>query len=184
MSRDKTTEVTKRRSPVFVTQLVVYAVMLVAMYFISTPEVTGTLTEGQERDFHVAAVNSTKDANPVAVSLAQLKARTVDLSSTSFLLPEGNIKMNVQGGDLHMVTVLERHPGWQLVEYRYGNTHDSISRYRAFKDHIEPVSYRITMHPGLIFGAVVLLLPAWIVSALINVVWRRVVGRRKTPDVA
>ena len=84
--------------------------------------------------------------------------------------------MNVQNGDLHRVTVLESQPEWQLVEYHYGNNHDSISRYRAFKDRIEPVSYRITMHPGIFFSAIVLLMPAWIVSVVINAVRKKVLS--------
>lgn len=162
-----------------------YALALTAVYFASTPEVTGNFTEREGRDFHVAAVRLTKDANDanyVAYSLAHLDAGKVDLASVSFLLPEDVI--NITGGDLHKVTVLERHPDWQLIEYHYGNTHDSISRYRAFKDRIEPISYRITMHIGLFFGAIVLLIPAWIVSALINRIWNAVAGRKQSSDVA
>ena len=173
MAKDKTIEKTKGNSTGCVTQFIVYAVMLMAMYFINTPKVTEHFTEGQERDFHVAAINLTENANPVTVSLAQLNAKQVDLSSISFLLPEGGININDQSGDLHMVTVLESHPDWQLVEYRYGNSHDSISRYRAFKDRIEPVSYQITMHPGIFFSAIVLLIPAWIVSVVINAVRKK-----------
>jgi hypothetical protein len=178
---------TKGSSPGYLTHLVVYVVAVTAMYFVSMPEVTGNFTERQERDFHVAAVSLTKDAkdaNYVAFSLAQLKTGKVDLASVSFLLPQGDIKINIPGADLHKVTVLERHPDWQLVEYHYGNTHDSISRYRAFKDRIEPVSYRITMDMGLVFSAIVLLIPAAIVSALINAIWKRVARRRQTSDVA
>ena len=183
MKQDKT----KGNSPGYLTHLVVYAAAVTAMYFASTPEVTGNLTERQERDFHVAAVKLTKDANDatyVAFSLAQLKTGEVDLASVSFLLPERDIKINDRGADLHKVTVLERHPDWQLVEYRYGNTHDSISRYRAFKDRIEPVSYRITMDMGLFFSAIVLLIPASIVSILINAIWRAIARRKKAADVA
>src|SRR5438552_455272 len=146
MTQNKTEEKTKGSSPGYLTYLVVYVVMVTAMYFASTPEVTGNFTERQERDFHIAAVSLTKaakDTSYVAFSLAQFKTGKVDLASVSFLLPQGDIKIDVPG--LHKVTVLERHPDWQLVEYHYGNTHDSISRYRAFKDRIEPVSYRITM---------------------------------------
>ena len=183
MKKDKT----KGNSPGYLTHLVVYAVAVTAMYFVSTPEVTGNFTERQERDFHVAAVKLTKDATDatyVAFSLAQLKTGKVDLASVSFLLPEGDIKINVQGADLHKVTVLERHPDWQLVRYDYGNTHDSTSRYRAFKDRIEPVSYRITMDMGLFVSAIVLLIPASIVSALFNAIWRAIARRKKAVDVA
>ena len=180
-------EKTKANSPGYLTHLVVYAVAVTAMYFVSTPEVTGPFNERQERDFHIAAAKLTKDSNDttyVAFSLAQLKTGKVDLASVSFLLPEGNIKIDVSGHDLHKVTVLERHPDWQLVEYDYGNTHNSSSRYRAFKDRIEPVSYRITMDMGLFFSAIVLLIPASIVSILINAIWRAIVRRKKAADVA
>jgi len=185
-TKDKTKEEAKGSSPGYLTHLVVYVVAVTAMYFASTPEVTGNFTERQERDFHVAAVSLSKDgndANIVALSLAQLKAGKVDLASVSFLLPEGSIKVNIPS-DLHKVTVLERHADWQLVEYQYGNTHDSTSRYRAFKDRIEPVSYRITMDMGLFFSAIVLLIPASIVSALINVIWKRVTRRKRLSDAA
>jgi len=175
----------KRSFPGHLTGLVVYAAALIALYFQSTPEVTGSFTEKQQRDFHVAAVRLGKDANDTsyaAYSLAQVKAGKVDLASMSFLLPRDVI--DIPGGDLHKVTVVERHPDWQLVEYRYGNTHDSISRYRAFKDRIEPVSYRITMHMGLAFGAIVLLIPAWIVSAVVNAIWNAVARRKKSSDAA
>jgi hypothetical protein len=172
---------TKGSSPGFLTHLVVYAVMLVAMYHTGTPEVTGNFTERQERDFHVAAVNLAKGATPEPVSLGQIKAGKVDMSSLSFLLPQGDIKVAVPGHDFHKVTVLERHADWQLVEYRYGNGHDSVSRYRAFRDRVEPVSYRVTLDPGLLFNAIVLLIPAWIVAALINAVWNAVARRRKKP---
>ena len=187
MAQENTKEKTKGNSPGYLTHLVVYGVAVTAMYYASTPEITGNFTERQERDFHIAAVSRTKaakEASYVAVSLAQLKTGKVDLASVSFLLPQGHIKINVPSSDVHDVTVLERHPDWQLVEYYYGDTHDSISRYRAFRDHIEPVSYRITLDMGLVFSAIVLLVPAVIVSALINAVWKRVARRRKAPDGA
>ena len=187
MTQENTKARTKGSSPGYLTHLVVYGLAVTAVYYASTPEVTGNFTERQERDFHIAAVRLTKtakEASYVALSLAQLKAGKVDLASVSFLLPQGDIKINDPGADLHEVTVLERHPDWQLVEYYYGDTHDSISRYRAFRHRIEPVSYRITMDVGLVFSAIVLLVPAVIVSALINAVWKRVARRRKASDGA
>ena len=173
-------------SPGWLTHLVVYVVAVTAMYFGSTPEVTGDFSERQERDFHIAAVKRKKDANDadyVAVTLAALKAGKVDSASMSFLLPQDVVDIS-PGGDLHKVTVLERHPDWQLVKYNYGNTHDSVSRYRAFKDHIEPVSYRLTMDMGLFFSAIALLIPASLVSVLINAIWRLVARKKKAPNVA
>lgn len=174
----------KTSSPGCTTYLVIYVVVVTAMYFASTPTTTKNFDERQERDFHVAAVNLAKSANYVSFFLALLKAGKKDLSSVSFLLPLGDIKMDVSGHDLHKVTVLERHPDWQLVEYHFGNSHSSTSRYRAFKDRIEPVSYRMTAHIGIFFNAIVALIPAAIVSALINAIWNAVGRRRKTPNVA
>lgn len=85
---------------------------------------------------------------------------------------------------MHRVTVIERHADWQVVEYRYGNSHDSTSRYRAYRDRIEPLAYRMTMSMGFFVSALVLLLPVWIASRLINAIWNAVVRRRKSPDVA
>ena len=174
----------KDRSPGNLTQFVVYGVMLTAMYFASTPEITGNLTERQEQDFHVAAVRLKKgadDSKIVVYSLYLLKAGKVDLASVSFLLPQDVV--DIPGGDTNEATVLERHPDWQLVEYHFGNTHNSVSRYRAFKDRIEPVSYRVTMHFGIFVSAIVLVIPALIVAAVINAIWNKVARRKKTPDV-
>jgi len=119
----KTKEKTKGSSPGFLTHLLVYGVAVTAMYFASTPEVTGNFTERQERDFHIAAVSrakGAKEARYVGISLAQLKAGKVDLASVSFLLPPGDIKISIPSSDVHKVTVIERHPDWQLVEYYFG----------------------------------------------------------------
>lgn len=187
IAKDKTKEETQGISPEFLTHFVVYVIAVTVMYFVWTPEVTGNFTEREERGFHVAAVSltkGTKDASYVPFTLAYLKTGKVDLSSVSFLLPQGDIKINIPGAELHKVTVLERHPDWQLVEYRYVNTNNSTSRYRAFKDRIEPVSYRITMGMALVFNLIALLIPAVIVSALINAIWKSVARRRKMSDVA
>ena len=172
------------------TKYVVYAVALPAMYFAMTPEITGNFTESQARGFRIAAVKLIKDAKDpkgaeyMAYSLAQLQSGKVDLTSVSFLLPQDVTNIFPDIGDTNKATVLERHPDWQLIEYQFGNTHSSTSRYRAFKDRIEPVSYRITMGMGLLFGAIVLLIPVWIVSALINAIWNAIAGRKKSSDAA
>lgn len=171
-------------SPGRLTHFVVYAVALTVMYFARTPEITGNFTENQASHFHVAAVRLKAEPNKggyAAYSLAQLNSGKVDLASLSFLLPQDVIAsdaLGIVGHDTHRVRVLERHPDWQLVEYQYGNTHDSVSRYRAFKDRIEPVSYRVTMHMGLMLAAIVLLFPAWIVGAIINAIWNAIARRR------
>lgn len=181
---------TKDRSPGSLTKYVVYALALPAMYFVVTPEFTGNFTESQARHFRVAAVKLIKDAKGAegsdyrAYSLLQLQSEKVDLASVSFLLPQDVVNVFPDSGDLNRATVLERHSDWQLIEYHFGNTHDSVSRYRAFKDRIEPVSYRVTGGVGLIFGAIVLLVPVWIVSAVINWIWNEVAGRKKSSDVA
>ncbi len=171
------------RSPGYLTHLTLYVVAATVLYFVSTPEITGNLTERQQRDFHVAAFSSsTNVASPV--SLAQVQSGKVDLGSVSFLAPAGDITVTTSGHDLHKVTVLERHPDWQLVEYHYGNSHDSTSRYRAFKARVEPVSYRVTMDMGLFLSAVMLVVPVWIVAAAINALWNRIARRTKASEQA
>jgi hypothetical protein len=187
MTQDTTKDKAKGSSPGRLTHLVVYVVAVTAMYFVRNPEVTGNYSEMQEHDFHIAAVSLAKDAKSssyVAFSLTQLKTGKVELGSVSFLLPQGDTKIHIPGSNSQTVTVLERHPDWQLVEFHYWNTHFTISRYRAFKDRIEPVSYRMAMDMLLLPAAIVLLIPATVVSALINAIWKRVDRRRKTSDVA
>jgi hypothetical protein len=169
----------KGRSPGFLTHLVLYAVAVTVLHMTATAEIKDNF-DRHARDFHIAALNLRKDTNEArfrTVALADLRAGKVDLASVSFLLPES--KIEIPSSDLHDVRVLERHPDWQLVEYRYGNTHDSTSRYRAFKDRIEPLTYRLTMDPGLFFSALLLILPVMLVAALINAFWRFVDRRRQ-----
>ena len=185
-----TTTTTKDRSPGSLTKFVVYAVALPAMYFFMTPTVTGNFTEGHARGFRVAAARQIEDAKGVksvgyiSYSLAQVQSGDIDLTSVSFLLPQEVTNIHPDSGDMNEATVLERHPDWQLIEYRFGNTHNSTSLYRAFKDRIEPLSYRMTMHFGLFVGAIVLLIPVWIVSALINAIWNAIAGRKKSSDAS
>lgn len=161
--------------------LVVYAASVTWMYFASTPEITGNFSEREQQDFRVAAVKTgaaSKSPEYVSYTLAQLRKPSLDLSQVSFLLPEKVVE--IPGGDIHRATVLESHSSWQLVEYDYGNTHSSSSRYRAFKERIEPVSYRITFHPGIVIWAIVLLVPALVAAAAINWIWRSIAGKKET----
>jgi hypothetical protein len=176
----------KARSPGYLTHLAIYAVALTALYIAGTREVTGSFDERQQRDFHIAAVSAAtgpKGPTYVAYSLAQLRAGKLDPPPATFLLPQGDIRIDA-AGDLHRVAVLERHPDWQLVEYRYGNSHNSTSRYRAYRDRVEPVSYRITMDMGLFFSALLLLVPTSLVAALINAAWKAIARRRQGPTAA
>ena len=172
----------KRNSPGLITFLVLYAAGLTAFYSTTTtlPEpTTANFTEAQERDFHIAAVPLRQKRATLAIvvtSLAEIKAGEVDPAAIGFLLPEGHIDVQVPGHDLNQVTVLERHPDWQLVEYRFSNAHNSVSRYRAFTDHIEPVSYRSYAGAQALFPAIGLLIPAALLSWFINFVWRQVAG--------
>jgi hypothetical protein len=156
-----------------------YPVMVTLMYIASTPTSVGHLAEREERGFHVAAVRLKKspdEARFVGYTLQQLKSGKVDPESVSFLLPDGAV--DIRQADSHQVTVLERHADWQLVEYRHGNTHDTVSRYRAFRDRVEPVSYRITMHAGVVLWALLLLIPAGLLGALVNFALKILATRR------
>lgn len=159
--------------------LVVYAASVAWMYVASTPEITGSFSEREERTFRVAAVKASGASGQreyVVYTLARLRQPGVDLSQISFLLPEKVV--SIPGGDLHRATVLEDHTSWQLIQYDFGNTHSSISRYRAFKDRIEPISYRVTFHPGIVISGFLLLIPALIAAALANWIGRAIASRR------
>ena len=172
------------RSPGWWTHLVVYVAMVGAMYALSTPDIAGSsLTEREEREFHVAVErlkpDNAKERYQVA-SLRWLRSSKPDVTTVNFLLPEGPIEIyQGEGHDLHTATVLERHPDWQLIEYKYANTHSSVSRYRAYRDHVEPVSFRHGFSVGhALFGAV-LVIPALIVAALVNLVWSNIARARR-----
>jgi len=178
---------TNNRSPGYLTHLVLCALAVTVAYFAGTPEVTRDFTERQERDFHVAAARAAHDSGKggqVFFALSHLRSGKVDLEGLSFLLPAGEIRIDVEGHDLHKVTVLERHADWQLIEYVYGNSHTSVSRYRAYKDRVEPVSYRVTMHFGLFVFAIVALIAALLASTLVNAVWNALARRNKGPEAA
>jgi hypothetical protein len=52
----------------------------------------------------------------------------------------------------------------------------------VFKDRIEPVSYRVGMSIAIFFTAMVLVIPAWIVAFLVNVIWKAISRRKKSSD--
>jgi hypothetical protein len=152
----------------------VYAASVAAMYFLSTPERTAPFSENERRQFHVAALSA--DGGPgrreyLALTLAQL-TDAPKRPAVSFLLPEPSV--NIPGGDEHHATVLESGPGWQRIEYRYGNGHTSVSRYRATRERIEPLWLRVTFHPGILIWAVLLVFPALIAGASAGWLLRRV----------
>jgi hypothetical protein len=172
------------KSPGRWTFLVVYVAMVGVMYAVSTPEIAGSsLTEREERYFFVV-VDQLKPANAneryQAASLRWLKSSKPDPTTVNFLLPEGAIEIyQGEGHDLHSATVLERHPEWQLVEYKYANTHSSVSRYRAYRDRVEPVSFRYGFGVAHAFSGVILVIPALIVAALVNLVWNIIARARR-----
>lgn len=175
----------RNRSPGWWTHLVVYVVLVGAMYIDGTREIPASaITEHQERFFRVAVQRvqpAAPEARFQAGSLWFLRSAKPDASTVNFLLPEGRIEIDQGGGhDTHAVTVLERHPQWQLIEYMYANTSTSVSRYRAYRDHIEPVSFRWVMNAGLAFYAMILVIPALIIAALANFVWNSVSRARRT----
>lgn len=159
--------------------IVVYAASFAWMYVESTQEITSEFSEQEERSFRVAAVKTGTAAGPrqyVSVTLMQLRKPGLDLSQISFLLPDKVVV--IPGGDLHRATVLEDHSKWQLIEYDFGNTHSSVSRYRAFQDRIEPVSYRVTFHPGIVIAGFLLLVPAFLAAAIAKWI-AKIVARKK-----
>jgi hypothetical protein len=154
--------------------LTIYGAMVIVMYLFTSAKIITPqdFTEAEERDFHIAAVNVTKNeasansAEFVSYSLYQLKTGKVDLKSVSFLLPEKALRP--PENDIHKVTILESNSDSQIIEYYYANSHNSVSKYRSFHDHIEPVSYRISMSFAVFVWGVFLLFPAKIVSRFMS----------------
>ncbi len=169
-------EQTRKRSPGCLTHIVLFVVAMAAVYLWQSPgELTGSQIASQERHFYVAAVQRTgsrQQARILPMTLARLKAGELDMKSTSFLLPPGEIRVDADH-DHHSVKVLERHPEGQLLEYHHGNTREAVSRYRAFHDRIEPLSYRVLAHVGMAFTALLLLIPVAVTGMAINWLWKR-----------
>ena len=149
-----------------------YLPLAVLVYFASAPEETSDFTR-VAKQFRVMAM---RDGKPVSMTLAEVSKPG---HGVSFLLP-GRV-VELPGGDLHKATVLESQPERQLVQYEYSNTIDSISRYRAFRDRVEPVSHRLTAYPALVISLVAILLPAWLLSLVVNWLWGRMAGEKAQP---
>ncbi len=156
--------------------IVIYSLCLAAIFITSkNPEETKNFSGSLAKDFYVAAIVK-KEPGQVpeykAFNLEYLNTGKVDLSATSFLLPEKKITINV--GDIHQAEILEDHGEWQLVAFHYSNTHTSTSKYRAYENHIEPVSYKLTSHVGQFISAIALFVPALILSVIISTIinWR------------
>jgi hypothetical protein len=152
-----------RITPLFV---VIYVASAVLAYPVLTPEETaGFERERLAKQFRVMAF---RDGKPIPITLAALSKPDPTLR---FLLAGNEVQL--PGGDLHQAVLIQKSGDWQLVEYRYANTVDSTSRYRAYADRIEPISHRVTLHPGLLIAFVLLALPVWLVAFVAAWVWRR-----------
>ena len=158
-----------RTGPLFVP---IYLASVLLAYFALTPEQTGNF-ERSAKQFRVMAF---RDGKPVPTTLAALAQRDPALR---FLLPGREV--DLPGGDLHRAVVTEKGADWQLVTYEFGNTISSTSRYRAFADRVDPISHRVTFHPGLLVALLVLMLPAWLVAFLAAWAWRRL-RRARAPS--
>ena len=132
-----------------------------AAYPLLTPEETRDFGRVQ-KEFRVLAL---RDGKPFATSLATLP------KDATYLLPAPVYELTP---DVHKVVVLESTAAWQLVQYEFDNTVSTISRYRAFRDRIEPVSHRMTFHPGLPVAFMLLMLPAWLLAFLASLWWNTV----------
>ena len=165
------------------TFVVIYGLCLIAMYLSSTPpEKTTDFTGRTARDFTVAGVitgHSNKEPKYRVFNLEYVNSGELDLTGVTFKLPSNSITINV--GDIHRAEILEEHDGWQLVAFHYSNTRTSTSIYRAYDNRIEPVSYKLTSHLGQAFSAIILLIPALVLSAIITAFLNWRARRRAAP---
>ena len=152
--------------------IVVYLLCLIGMYFTTIqPEETEDFTGRVAREFSIAGFVKTKSPQNReyrVFNLEALNSGNINLSNITFLLPEKAITIDV--GDIHRAEILEDHGEWQLVAFNYSNTRTSTSTYRAYNDRIEPVAYKLTSHVGQVFSAIILIVPALIVSIIITAI--------------
>ena len=156
--------------------IVAYVLCLIGMYFTTLPpEETKDFTGRVAKEFSVVGIeemSSLQSREYMVFSLESLQSGKIDLSDITFLLPEKAITIDV--GDIHYAEIIENHGEWQLAAFNYSNTRTSTSTYRAYADRIEPVSYKLKSHVGQAFLAIILVIPALIISMMIKVVinWR------------
>jgi len=162
------------------TYLAVYGLMVAIMYIVTTQKVPGdALTRSEAAAFHIAVVAKKspedKDGEIFAFSttLDGYKNLHIDPARMSFLLPDRPVEVSREGANLHKITVLERHADWQLIEYHFGNTYSSKSRYRAYRDRVEPVSFHWVMSFGIFLNSIALVIPALLLVAIINFARRK-----------
>lgn len=153
----------------YVLFVLLYLPAAVLGYLALTPEETRDFKR-VENQFRVMAF---RDGKPVAMTLAGLAKRA---PGVTFRLPAPAVEL--PGGDTHKAIVLESQGDWQLVRYEYGNSFTSDSRYRAFADRVEPVSHRVTFHPGLLGAMLVLILLVGFAAHFIDRLWARLGGEK------
>ena len=160
-------------SPGWWTHLALWLVVAIAGYKLLTPEVSPPFGHGEERNFRIAAFPRAKsaDAPPfVVVRLAQLAPGGPDLRDYTFLAPADTQRL--PGGDLNEVRVVERGADFQIIEFVFVNSHSSVSRYRATRDRVDPMTYRQTLNVLIPAALLILMLPASLLAWLVNRVWR------------
>lgn len=162
--------------------LLIYLTFLIGSYLLSTYNAeTREFTADVARKFFIAGYiksNSPQDREYKMFSLEDLRSGDVNFSDITFLLPEKSITINT--GDIHKAKILEDHGEWQLVAFNYSNTHTSTSIYRAYNNRVEPASYKMTSSVGLGFSAIILILPAFILSKIIQAALTKRVDENET----
>ena len=164
--------------------LLVYGLCVALMVVLTVGKVeTSPLSERSLGMFRVALVESGADgAAPrvVGLPLQYLPDPGEDGRERSFLLPESRVR--IEQGDVQTAEVLEEHGDWQLVAYHYANTVSTVSIYRARRDTVEPVSFQLVSHIGQGFYAMFLLVPAYLLTLLLTLLWRR--RQRDRPEAS
>ena len=94
----------------------------------------------------------------------QLPEIEVDGAARTFLLPDAEGGDDAMLSDRQTFTVLEDHGERQIIEVNVLDTHQSWSRYEAYRDRVVPIAFRTDGGPffaGLL-GFVVIAAAAWI----------------------
>jgi hypothetical protein len=171
---------TKKPLSIGATFIVIYGLCLIILFAVPFLSVPITDFSGRTlREFTIAGVatNADKTDSPYRVlTLEQFRSPDSDFSDLTFLLPIPSVTINV--GDIHRAEVLEHADDSQLIAFHYSNSRTSVSVYRAFEKTIEPVSHKVTSDVGQGFSAVLLFIPALIISAIIASAYNWVAHRR------
>jgi hypothetical protein len=134
-------------------------------------QAVGDFTVSATQPRVLAIGKSSSAPSYISLTLEELDKTKGALSQVSFLLPEDRV--DLAGGSVHHVRVLERHADFQIVEYTYASGKwRTRLQYRAFRDRIVPLDRRTTNHLAGLYAIVPVAILALIGAAFAHLGWK------------